>query len=105
MVVLKKIKAATLMETLVATVLIVLVFMISSFLLNSLFNNTVRQNTDALKTHISELTYLSMHDQISIPYEDVFESWTISAFYENDELVFEASHTTTNKTVRFSQYE
>jgi hypothetical protein len=105
MVVLKKIKAATLMETLVATVLIVLVFMISTFLLNSLFNNTVKQNTDTLKTHISELTYLSTHNRITIPYDDAFENWHISVERKGTKLIFEASHKETNKTIRMERYE
>ncbi|WP_298507515.1 hypothetical protein [uncultured Kordia sp.] len=105
MVVLKKIKAATLMETLVATVLIVLVFMISTFLLNSLFNTTVRQNTDTLKTHISELTYLSTHNQIAIPYDDEFENWYISVTREGKKLIFEASHKETNKIIHIEHYE
>lgn len=93
------------METLVATVLIVLVFMISTFLLNSLFNNTVRQNTDTLKTHIAELTYLSMHNQIVIPYDDEFESWYITVEREGAKLIFEASHKETQKIVRIEQYD
>lgn len=93
------------METLVATVLIVLVFMISTFLLNSLFNNTVRQNSDALKTHISELTYLSMHNQIAIPYDKEFNNWEIFVEREGTKLIFEASHKETNKTIRIEKYE
>jgi len=93
------------METLVATVLIVLVFMISTFLLNSLFNNTVRQNTDMLKTHIAELTYLSMHNQIVIPYDDEFEDWYIFIERQGDKLIFEASHKETNKIIRVAHYE
>ncbi|WP_046744108.1 hypothetical protein [Kordia zhangzhouensis] len=105
MALLKKIKAATLMETLVATVLIVLVFMISTFLLNSLFNNTVRQNTDALKTHISELAYLSIHHQISVPYDEVFDNWDISVERVDNKLIFEAIHQKTSKTIRVEHYE
>ena len=93
------------METLVATVLIVLVFMISSFLLNSLFNNTVRQNTDTVKTHISELIYLSTHNQITIPYDDEFENWYISGERVDKKLIFEASHKETQKTIRLERYE
>ena len=105
MAVLKKIKAATLMETLVATVLIVLVFMISTFLLNSLFNSTVKQNTDAVKTHITELRYLSEHNKIAIPYNDEFENWYISVERDNKQLIFEASHKETKKTIRVAHYE
>ena len=41
MVVLKKIKASTLMETLVATVLIIVVFMAASMILNNMFLNAM----------------------------------------------------------------
>ncbi|WP_420571658.1 hypothetical protein [Kordia sp.] len=105
MVVLKKIKAATLMETLVATVLIVLVFMISTFLLNSLFNNTVRNNTDAVENHMSELMYLSRHGKISIPYEDELDDWYISIEREHTKIRVEASHKESRKTIYVERYE
>ena len=42
--VLKRIKGSTLMETLVATVLIVVVFMMASLTLNALFSTTITTN-------------------------------------------------------------
>lgn len=105
MVVLKKIKAATLMETLVATVLIVVIFMVSTFLLNSLFNHTVKNNTKTVQTHISQLIYLSMHDKLTIPYDDEFENWYISIEKVEKKLIFEAQHKETDKTIRVEQYE
>ena len=105
MVILKKVKAATLMETLVATVLIVLVFMISTFLLNSLFNNTIRSNTDSVKNHIHELMYLSQHDKLIIPYDDEFDSWDISIERDDSKLIFEAQHKENKKIVRMTHYE
>jgi hypothetical protein len=105
MVVLKKIRAATLMETLVATVIIVLIFMISSFLLNSLFNNTVKHDTNAIQAHMSELIYLSEHQQIKIPHDDEFKDWTISIEREHKKLVFEATHNQHKRTIRIERYE
>jgi len=93
------------METLVATVIIMLVFMISSFLLNSLFNNTVKYNTDAVHTHISELMYLSEHNQLEIPFDDTFNDWNISIEREGKKLIFEASHRETKKTIHLERYE
>ena len=104
MVVLKKIKSATLMETLVATVIIVLVFMISSFLLNSLFNATVKNDTDAVQTHLSELIYLSQNDKLKIPYNDEFETWYISIESEDKKLIFEALHKETKKIIHVERY-
>jgi hypothetical protein len=93
------------METLVATVLIVLVFMISTFVLNSLFTNTVRQHTDALQTRIAELSYLSIHKQIAIPYDDAFENWDITVARDGTTLLFEAVHKETGKVIRTQRYE
>lgn len=93
------------METLVATVIIVLIFMISSFLLNSLFNNTIKHDTNAIQAHLSELMYLSEHDQIKIPYDDEFNDWIISVEKEAKKLVFEASHKDLKRTITIERYE
>lgn len=93
------------METLVATVIIVLIFMISSFLLNSLFNNTVKHDTNAIQAHLSELMYLSEHNQIKIPYDDEFNDWVISVEKEAKKLVFEASHKNNKRTITMERYE
>lgn len=109
MVVLKKINASTLMETLVATVLIIIVFMISSMVLNNLFSNSIKNNTRAIETHLNELQYLYMNKKLAIPYYDEFKSWNISIemFKENGEtqVFFEAINTNTNKTVEKLCYE
>jgi len=79
MVVLKKIKGSTLMETLVATVLIVVVFMIASMILNNLFSNSIKSNTRVIDAHLNELEYFYTSDKLSLPYYDDFKSWQISA--------------------------
>lgn len=77
MVVLKKIKASTLMETLVASVLIVIVFMITSMILNNLFSNSIKTNTRDIEAHINELQYLYKSEKLTIPYFDDFKNWNI----------------------------
>ncbi len=93
------------METLVATVIIVLIFMISSFLLNSLFNNTVRQDTNKIQAYLTELVYLSEHQQIRIPYDDEYEDWIISVERDAKKLVFEATHKAHKKIITIERYE
>lgn len=97
MVILKKIKASTLMETLVASVLIVVIFMIASMILNNLFSNTIKANNRAIESHINELHYLYHNKRLEIPYYDQFKTWdiTISSFQEkNNKMVqFEAINT------------
>ncbi len=109
MVVLKKINAATLMETLVASVLIVIVFMISSMILNNMFFNSIKNNTRAIKAHLNELEYLYINKKINTPYLDDFKNWEVSikSFKEDNQIkiLFEATNTKTNKTLESILYE
>lgn len=104
---LHRVKGSTLMETLVATVLIVIVFMIASMILNNLFSNTITSNTQAIDNHLNELQYLQQHDQLQLPYNDIFQNWsvTIIALKENDQMLieFEATNIKTNKTISITR--
>jgi|SRR5690606_16554309 len=103
MVVLDKIKASTLMETLVATVLIVIVFMISGLVLNNVFSATVRNNTKSVETHIKELRYLETHGKLPSPYFEESGNWKISMekiMLDGQMLLeFHAANSETNKTI------
>ncbi len=103
MVVLKKIKASTLMETLVATVLIIVVFMISSMILNNLFSKTIKNNTTAIDAYLNELQYLYKHEKLLLPYQDDYNDWQITVVLYQDNnfnsIVFEALNIKTHKTV------
>lgn len=76
--VLKKIKASSLVETLVATVIVVLVFAIGSHTLNTLFVNSVISNTDPIEAQLRILEYKYMNGSIETPYYDDFKGWEIS---------------------------
>jgi len=98
--VLKKLKASTLIETLVATVLIIVVFMISSLTLNNILSGSIRKETGKINAYLNELHYNYLHKQIEIPYYDSFENWKISIdqIKEDDRILFiDALHTKTNK--------
>lgn len=89
MVVLKKVNASTLMETLVATVLIVVVFMIASMILNNLFSNTVKSNTREIDAHLSELQYQYLNDKLRIPFRDDYKDWQIAVdIYKTNDIVY-----------------
>lgn len=109
MVVLKKIKGSTLMETLVATVLIVIIFMISSMILNNLFSNSIKNNTRDIEAQLSELQYLYENDKLTIPYNDDFNEWQIivDSYKENNLTIieFEAVNSNTSKTVLKEVFE
>lgn len=82
MALLKKIKASTLMETLVATVLIVVIFMISSMTMNNLLVSNIRQNTELAEERLNALEYQYKNKGIKLPYYEDFESWEISILEE-----------------------
>lgn len=109
MVVLIKFKASTLIETLVASVLIVLVFMLSSMIVNNLFSNTVKGGTKDLKVYLNELEYLYIQDQLIIPYNDDFKDWQITIYkhkaHKTSTILLEAINSSTNKTVKKILYE
>lgn len=78
MVILKKIKSATLVEVIVASVLIVIVFMIASLILNNLVMNTFSKNMHPIETRLNELEYDLQNGMIKLPYEESYKDWDIS---------------------------
>ncbi|WP_281228740.1 hypothetical protein [Flavobacterium aquiphilum] len=78
MVILKKIKSATLIEAVVATVLVVIIFIIASLILNNLVFNTFSKNTHGVETRINELEYEIQNNDIKLPYQENFKDWNIS---------------------------
>ena len=104
MVVLKKITASTLMETLIATVLVVVTFLLASMILNNLVSNSVTSNTMAIDSRLIELQYLQQHQKLEIPYSERFQNWSISIerLKEHNEtlIVFEATNLDRHKTIR-----
>jgi predicted PurR-regulated permease PerM len=103
MALLKKVKASTLMETLIATVLIVVVFMISSMILNDVFLNSIKNNTNEIEAYLNELEYLYIHKKLLVPYQDDFNVWQISVERNRENgfnnIVFEAINSNTNKSI------
>lgn len=77
MALLGKIKASTLMETMVATVLIVIIFMVSSLILNNIFLVSAKGKTQALKNRIRMVEYQVLNEQRKLPYIEEFKHWEI----------------------------
>ncbi len=106
MVVLKskyKIKGSTLMETLVATVIIVIIFMIASITLNNLFSITIKNNTQSIDNYLNELKYKHQNNMLQLPYQEYYENWliNISKFEDGNinYIEYEAINIETNKTI------
>lgn len=103
MVILKKVKASTLMETLVATVLIVVIFMLASVILNNLFSNIIKSNTAYIDNYLSELEYLYLNEKIEVPFFDDFKTWEITIQSDNQveqqQMLLEAINSTTKQMI------
>lgn len=77
MALLKKIRSATLIEALVATVLIVVIFLVASLILNNLLLNSFSRKTHSVETRINELEYKIRYNQITLPYYEEYGAWNI----------------------------
>ncbi|WP_396146026.1 hypothetical protein [Flavobacterium sp.] len=75
--VLKKIKSATLVESLVATVLIVIIFVVSSLIINNLLLNGFNNNTTEIENRLYELEYEYQNKKILLPYQERYQNWNI----------------------------
>ncbi|MBQ4804328.1 hypothetical protein J8L88_15800 [Aquimarina sp. MMG015] len=84
MVILKKIRAATLIETLTASVLLIIVFMIASLSFNNIFTNHIKRDQGAIENRVKELEYLVIHAKLKIPYAEDFDSWEIEIITKNN---------------------
>ena len=87
MAILKKIQAATLVETLIASVIIVVVFMIASMSLNNVFKGTMKGNDTKLQNRIKELSYLYKNGKISIPFYEDSDTWEIKIEKQEGEIL------------------
>ncbi|SFC35788.1 hypothetical protein SAMN04487891_109158 [Flagellimonas taeanensis] len=76
--VLKKVKASTLMETMVATVLIIVIFMLASLIMNSLFAAKMQENHASLDNYMDKLEYLHANGKIALPYYEERDGWKIN---------------------------
>lgn len=88
MVILKKVRSATLVETMVASVIIVIVFLIASLSLNNIFRGTINSDDSALSNRINELTYFVKNEKVKVPFYEETPLWDIDIEKRGEETVF-----------------
>lgn len=92
----RKLKGSTLMETLVATVLIVLIFMLASGIINGLYRGSMENSDAALRQELLFLEYSVRHGGLDVPHQTEFGPWEIQVFKEQwngrAQTVFSAVH-------------
>ncbi len=89
MALLKKVRAATLVETMVASVIIIIVFLIASLSVNNIFRGTINSDDTLLQNRINELTYFINHEKIKIPFYEETNLWDIGIESGEDTYVME----------------
>lgn len=72
-----KVRASTLLETIVATVLILVIFAISSLVINSVFINGLKGNPSQVRDRMNFLEYELINGKIELPYSEDFGPWEI----------------------------
>lgn len=101
--VLEKIKASSLMETLVATVLIVITFMIASMVLNNVFVASISGNDQSIRQELYTLQYQYQHGKLDVPHYQELGDWQVevNALEEKGihQVIFTARHEHTKKEV------
>lgn len=75
--VLSKVKSATLIEALLATVLIVVIFVVASLILNNLLFNTFSKNTHEIETRLNELEYQAQNNTLLFPFSESYKGWEV----------------------------
>lgn len=99
----KKVKGSTLMETLVATVLIVIVFMMASMVLNTLFASTLIQNDQSVRQQLTQLQYHYEHGLLEVPYYEKMGVWELNVnnvnWKEGKQVEFSAVHESSKKEI------
>lgn len=101
MVVLKKIRASSLVETLTASVIIVVIFMIASFSFNNVFLNTIKSDDEQLTNRIQEIKYFTRYESIKFPFYEEREYWIISAEQKSGAVYFEVQNLRNKKEMDF----
>ncbi|CAM1344624.1 hypothetical protein [Tenacibaculum amylolyticum] len=84
MVILKKIKASSLNEVIVATVIIVLVFSIAMGILTNILRNSIKRDTHQQELLINELIYDFKNEKITLPYLSEEKDWSIDIQKEKE---------------------
>ncbi|RLD85012.1 MAG: hypothetical protein DRJ07_03975 [Bacteroidetes bacterium] len=101
---LKKLRASTIIETLVASVIIIIIFTIASLTLNNISKGLVKKDTSIIDNRFTKLIYLHRNNKIEIPHQEDFYDWEINIEKETIDripiLSIKANNINTNRTVQ-----
>ncbi|MDB9380912.1 hypothetical protein PN465_01460 [Nodularia spumigena CS-584] len=79
MAVLRKIRSATLVEALTATVIIIVIFVVASLVINNMLLNLYNSKTRDIDSRLNELHYAIVQNKERLPYNGEAGEWKIVA--------------------------
>ena len=101
----KRVNASTLVEVLVASVLIIVIFAIASLSLNNIFKSTIKNNTTIIENELNKLQYLYQHQKINNSYKSDFGNWEVFIIKEKGNTLFlQTKNTKTQKIISKKLY-
>lgn len=77
-------------EVLVASAIILIVFVIASTSLNNIFFVSIKNSDTEFQTRVKEIHYLSLHNQLVIPYYEDTPLWDITIEKKDQQLKIRA---------------
>lgn len=83
----QKIKGETLIETLVATSIIIIIFVIASLVLNNTMRTLTAKDTFEVQNRLEVLQYLYTHSKLTLPYDEVYDTYQITIYREESDTV------------------
>lgn len=97
-----KLRASTIIETLVASVIIILIFTVASLTLNNIFKGAIEKDLAKIENHLVKLSYLEQNEIIVAPYYEDFNEWEINLYKENETsfVIVEATNKKNKKHIR-----
>ena len=100
----KKVRASSLVETLIATVVIMIVFGIAMATVSNLLERTVRSNTRLIENELTKLEYLYRNGKVKVADQVEFQNWIVEVTQEKEGklnfVVFKAKHKINSKEKR-----
>ena len=97
----KKIKASSLVETLVASVIIMIVFGIAMATISNILERSVKSSTSLIDKELNKLVYLYQNEKIQAPDLIDFDTWSIDLKKESEDglnyVVFQANYKNNSK--------
>ncbi|TVZ52263.1 hypothetical protein [Dokdonia sp. Hel_I_53] len=100
-----KVKGASLIESVIATVIIIVVFTIASITFTTVMRGGMQSNTFKVQNKLDFLFYKYENGQLKIPYDEEYEKFFIKIFHTTDHEITQLIMQVTSKdeSIKFEQ--